>query len=156
MVKKTLRSREEELDLKTQLGQVLQEVRMVMPGIQALIGFQFIAVFNAGFRTQLTDGEQRIHLAAAGLVALAAALALAPAALHRQTHPEKASSRLIKISAAFLTTAMLPLALGVFLDFALLCRVILNSTPAAWILASIVLMVYLVLWYVVPSVLRER
>ena len=52
---------------------------MVLPGIQALFGFQLIAVFNERFR-QLSEGEQLIHFTAIMLVAIAIALIMTPAA----------------------------------------------------------------------------
>ena len=41
---------------------VLEEARMVLPGIQALFGFQLVAVFNQRFSTDLTNSEQIVHL----------------------------------------------------------------------------------------------
>jgi hypothetical protein len=38
--------RAEELTLTDAAGRLLDECRMVLPGIQALFGFQLIAVFN--------------------------------------------------------------------------------------------------------------
>ena len=43
---------------------------MVLPGIQALFGFQRIAVFNQGFDEKLTSGEQQLHFLALFLVAV--------------------------------------------------------------------------------------
>ena len=60
---------------------------MVLPGVQALFGFQLIAVFNTGFAEKLSHGEQRVHLLALALVAMAGALIMTPAAYHRQTSP---------------------------------------------------------------------
>jgi hypothetical protein len=57
--------------------------------VQALFGFQLIALFNSTFRERLTSSEQLIHLVAIGLVAMAVALVMAPAAYHRQTNLEK-------------------------------------------------------------------
>jgi Family of unknown function (DUF6328) len=71
---------------------------MVLLGVQALFGFQLIAVFNSAFRERLTSGEQLIHLVASGWVAMAVALVMAPAAYHRQTNPEEASERFIKLA----------------------------------------------------------
>src|SRR5690242_18672888 len=43
--------------------EAIEEARMVLPGIQALFGFQLIAVFNERFR-QLPQFEQTLHYAA--------------------------------------------------------------------------------------------
>ena len=79
--------RVEPLSLEKAATHFLEECRMVLPGVQALFGFQFVAVFNSAFSEKLTGGEQRLYLAALICVALSAALVMAPAALHRQTQP---------------------------------------------------------------------
>jgi hypothetical protein len=61
---------------------LLEECRMVLPGIQALFGFQLIAVFNAKF-WEMTHSHRVIHLVVIGLVAIAIALVMTPAAYHR-------------------------------------------------------------------------
>ena len=57
-------SKKEQLSLDSVARLLLEECRMVLPGIQALFGFQLIAVFNEGFSDKLTPGEQKLHLAA--------------------------------------------------------------------------------------------
>jgi hypothetical protein len=61
--------------------EAVEEARMV--GIQALFGFQLIAVFNESFR-RLDPGLQLLHFAAIVLVALSIALIMTPAAYHRR------------------------------------------------------------------------
>jgi hypothetical protein len=57
----------------------IEEARMMLPGIQALFGFQLIAVFNNRFM-EIPTFEQELHLSAALLVAVAIALIMTPAA----------------------------------------------------------------------------
>src|SRR5437660_5402055 len=77
----------EKLPLSKAVEFLLDECRMVLPGIQALLGFQFIVVFNPGFAQKLDVLGQRLHLLALALVALAVAIIMAPAAYNRQTKP---------------------------------------------------------------------
>ena len=56
---------------------------MVLPGIQALFGFQLIAVFSPGFSEKLSSGEQELHFVSIVLVVISVALVMAPAAIHR-------------------------------------------------------------------------
>jgi Family of unknown function (DUF6328) len=60
----------------------IEEAPMVLPGIQALFGFQLIAVFNERFK-ELTKDEQLIHFSATVLVTIAIAPIMASAACHR-------------------------------------------------------------------------
>ena len=53
--------------------EAIQEARIVLPGIQALFGFQLIAVFNERFK-ELTEDERLIHFSATMLIAIAIAL----------------------------------------------------------------------------------
>ena len=72
--------------LKDQAHSMHEEARMVLPGIQALFGFQLIAVFNRPF-FDLGDSDRALHLASLILVGIAIGLVMAPAAHHRLTAP---------------------------------------------------------------------
>jgi hypothetical protein len=65
------------------------------PGIQALFGFQLIAVFNQGFGEKLSRPEQLVPLVALVLTTLSMALVMTPAALHRMAEPKKVSERFL-------------------------------------------------------------
>ena len=77
-----MKNSKEALPLSEAVTHLLEECRMVLPGMQALFGFQLIAVFNTTFRESLSSSEKYLHLAAIGLIAVAVALVMAPAALH--------------------------------------------------------------------------
>jgi hypothetical protein len=72
------RDQVEALSLSKATQYLLEECRMVLPGIQALFGFQLIAVFNESFTEKLSMTEQIVHLCAIGLVTLAIALVMTP------------------------------------------------------------------------------
>lgn len=139
----------ESLPLPQAAQYLLDECRMVLPGIQALFGFQLIAVFNPRFEEILTRGEQRLHLLAIGLVAVAVALIMTPAAYHRQTNPRMVSEMFLAISSRIMLWSMWPLAVGLVLEFYLIARIILHNAlvPA---LAAVVLSAFLVLWFLLP------
>ena len=48
------------LSLSEAAQYLLDECRMVLPGIQALFGFQLIVVFNSGFDQKLSATEQHL------------------------------------------------------------------------------------------------
>lgn len=146
----------EELSLKDQLKHALEEARIVVPGIQALFGFQLIAVFNTRFDQDLSSSEQYLHLGATALSALAIALALAPASLHRQTEPGQVSQRLVKCSTAFLTASFVPLTFGVTADFYILSRLILKDGSLSLWFTLALLAIFVLLWFVYPQVQRRR
>src|SRR3954469_3730881 len=102
--------KKEPIKLDAAAAHLLEECRMVLPGIQALFGFQLIAVFNDGF-SQLSASQQTIHYIALFLVATSAALVMTPAAIHRQTQQRAVSERFVWLSSKLVLLGMLPLAL---------------------------------------------
>jgi hypothetical protein len=146
--------RVESLGLKDQLKDILEEARMVMPGLQALFGFQLIAVFNGDFRKVLNHAEQVAHLAAIGFTAVAVGLVLAPAAVHRQAEPDRVSDRLVHLASRLLTWSMIPLVAAVCLDLYLVSRVILDDPRFAAVIGSLGVLLYFGLWYLLPHARR--
>jgi len=133
---------------------LLEECRMVLPGIQALFGFQLIAVFNARFWDGLTQAHRTLHLAATALVAVSVALVMTPAAYHRQVLQESISRRFITIASRCLLLSMFPLLIGIALDLYLIADLILDSPAGALTLALALSIVYMALWFGLPRVVR--
>jgi hypothetical protein len=63
----------EPLSLDAAARHLLEECQMVLPGIQALFGFQLVAGLTQRFGEVLTDGDRRLHVAAVLFVVTAAA-----------------------------------------------------------------------------------
>jgi hypothetical protein len=150
--------KEEQEQLKNALQHALDEARMVLPGVQALFGFQLIAVFNQRFET-LDPLLQRMHLASLGLVAVAIALIMSPAAFHRQTHPHHVTDGLLRVTTRFINAALVPLMLGLALDLYLVAVMITASVPIAAAAAAAAVAGFGFLWFVFPHVSsagRER
>ena len=141
--------RPEQLSLSNAARFLLEECRMVLPGIQALLGFQLVAVFSSEFDRKLDMVDQRIHLVATFLVALAVVLVMTPAAYSRQAHPREVSEGFIRACTRLLLLGMFPLAVGVCLEFYLIAQAILHSTLSA-VLASVLFAMFVVFWIVLP------
>src|SRR6186997_1517628 len=117
----------EELQLSKAAEYLLDECRMVLPGIQALFGFQLVAVFNSAFEQKLSANEQRLHLLAIALIAIAVAIIMTPAALHRQKGPYEVTDTFVRVSSRLLLWSMAPLAVSISIDFYLVARVITHA-----------------------------
>src|SRR6185369_4850773 len=83
--------------LSDAISHLLAECRMVLPGIQALFGFQWIAFFNQRF-TDISHANQSLHLGATAIVAVSAAVLMTPAAYHRTARGGAISERFISLS----------------------------------------------------------
>ncbi|HEY2975311.1 MAG TPA: DUF6328 family protein [Pyrinomonadaceae bacterium] len=145
-----MKAPKEVLPLSEAVTHLLEECRMVLPGIQALFGFQLIVVFNSTFRESLSSTEQCFHLAAIGLVAMAVALVMTPVALHRQTTPQAATQDFLTVASRLLLLSMFPLMLGISLDFYLIARLILNNTLISLLLSTLLLILFSTLWFLFP------
>jgi hypothetical protein len=140
----------EKLPLAQAVEKLLEECRMVLPGLQALFGFQLIAVFNDAFSRRLGAFEQLAHLAAITLVAVAVALVMTPAAYHRQTRPGEVSAHFLRLSSQLLLFSMFPMAVAIGVDLYLIARLITERSDFAAAIALAVLAAYFGLWLILP------
>lgn len=146
----------EKLTLAEALTHLLEECRMVLPGVQALFGFQLIVVFNRSFFLHLTFVEQCLHLLALALVAIAGCLVMTPAALHRQCGPMEASERFLRVGGKLLLAAMVPLMFGIGLDFFLIAHMVLDEAEAAAVISVLLVGFLAGCWFVYPRIYRRR
>src|SRR5689334_15986695 len=96
------RSQDEPETLEKEVTHALEEARMVLPGVQALFGFQLIAVYSDRFDRALSPGQQRLHLFSVFLAALTVVLTMAPAAYHRQAEPHEISRSFVNLASRLL------------------------------------------------------
>jgi hypothetical protein len=146
----------EPLTLQEAVTHVFEECRMVLPGIQALFGFQMIAVFSNRFAEKLTSRQQQMHGIAILLVIVAIVLVMLPAALHRRAEPKSVSAGFLRVASAALLAGMLFLALALSLDVFVVIGVLWPHPRVALAGAIGTLMLCVLVWEVYPSVYRRR
>lgn len=139
--------------LKDQMRNILEEARMVLPGIQALFGFQAIAVFNDRFDA-LSVSARALHLAALISVVIAVALVMMPAAWHRIVEPHRVSATTVTMSSRLISSALLPLAIGLALDIYVVFVTVSDSVWLSGACAAITLLLLLLLWFGIPLARR--
>jgi len=137
-------------DLDDLVSHVLEEARMVLPGIQALLGFQLVAVFNNGFAERLSTTDQYIHLGAILLSINAVCFLLTPPALHRICQPDKISIEFVRTSSKFIRLGMLPLLLTTVLDLYVVSHLVTHDMTISLILALVVLAQFSYFWLIFP------
>ena len=149
MVDDETQEEREELPLARAAEYLLVECRTIVPGIQALFGFQLVSVFSQRFAEQLSRSEQLLHLVAIILVVIAMALIMTPAAYHRETGGREVTSTFLTISAKLVVASMVPLALALCLDFYLVARVVLGGFLVP-ILSVMLFITCITLWFGLP------
>jgi len=141
-------------DLHDRIEQMLTEARVVLPGAQALLGFQFVVTLSDAFQ-KLPPPDQTIHFLSLGAIALAIMLLIAPAAVHRLTFHGQDVERFHGTGSLLVTVALVPVAMGIAGDLYVILNLVLRDTAAAAALAGVLLLSLLALWYAVPLALRK-
>jgi len=135
--------------VETQVDQLLTEARVIIPGAQALLGFQLTVTLTHAFQ-ELPAEAKLAHAAALCCVGLAVVLLMAPASLHRISFGGEDDPQFVRLGSAFVIAAPIPLALGIALDTYVAAGRALQSDPGAIILALAALAVLGGLWYAYP------
>jgi uncharacterized oligopeptide transporter (OPT) family protein len=135
--------------------EVIDEARIVLPGIQALFGFQLIAVFNERFHS-LPSLEQDLHYAALILVAMAIAVIMTPAAYHRIVEQTTVSEFFIKLASWLIAAAMLPLMTAIALESYIVGVVLFGRGLASVVIAALLFCLFAGLWFALPLAMRRR
>lgn len=137
--------------MKDEMQNVLEEARMIIPGIQALFGFQTMAVFNERYESLPPSGVWT-HLIGLGLLALAMALLMAPASYHRLAERGRITREMIELSSFLITAGMLPLMLAISLDIYVVVLAAIDDMRAAICGALASLLISAILWFIFPIV----
>jgi Family of unknown function (DUF6328) len=147
--------KEEETALSARIEQMLTEARVIVPGAQALLGFQLAVTFTRAF-VEMPEAQKMVHAVALCCVAVAIVVLMATAAVHRVGFRGQDSTAFLRIGSAFVISAPLALALGLAGDMQVAIRQATGSETAAFVLATASLLLLLGLWYGVPLFLRRR
>jgi hypothetical protein len=146
------RDETEEERLDRNLGELLQELRVALPGVQVLFAFLLAVPFQQNF-TKISEFEKKIYFATLLLTALSAALLIAPSAYHRLTFRYQQKHRLVFISNRLAIAGLATLALAMTCAI-LLITDILFGTGATIVTTVIALTMFILLWAVLP--LKQR
>src|SRR6266511_3476571 len=134
--------------LDRELMELLQELRVVLPGVQVLLAFLLTAPFNQRF-ADLATRLKEAYFAAIACATVATVLLIAPSAHHRLRWREREKERLLQIAnrttlwgTVFLAAAIV-LALYVITD-------VLFATWLAALTAVLAAILFAWLWYALP------
>ena len=137
-----------------QLIELLNELRVALPGVQMLFGFMLAVPFTQPFGS-LTDRQQLLFYVAFLSTAAASICFITPASFHRITWQRGVKGRMLRISSGLTIagTVFLGVAIGCVVGF--LTSYLYNSLVAS-ILSAVALGAISILWYSIPLVLRRQ
>jgi hypothetical protein len=145
----------EQTGLHEKIDQMLTEARVILPGSQALLGFQLAIVLTQAFE-RLPPSVKVVHGAALLFVAVSIVLLMAPAAYHRIVYKGEDSQEFLRIGGRFVSFSTVPLALGLAADVFVVGTKIVPSQLASALVATGVLAMLLGLWHGLPWLVRWR
>jgi hypothetical protein len=153
--KTSMEEKETPTPLPARIDQMLTEARLILPGAQALLGFQLSVTLTRAFE-QLPASSRFLHVGALCCVALVVILLMTPAALHRISFQGEDSPTFFRMGSWFIIVAPVPLSLGIAGDLYVATSKASESALLGAALASIVFTILTVLWYGLPLYLRTR
>ena len=132
--------------LNRQLDQLLQELRVAMPGVQVLFGFLLAVPFQQRF-ARVTDFQKDVYFGTLLAAALASALFIAPTAYHRLMFQGGDKPRLVAMSSQLALAGLVALAVAMNGAILLVTDVLFDgATVVVTVMAAAVLFVGL--WFV--------
>lgn len=149
-----LRMEDKTQSLETRIEQALTELRVILPGAQALFGFQFTAVLTQSFQ-RLPPLSQAVHMVSLALVAVAVILLIAPVAYHRIASRGQAEEGVLRYAVRMMLPALGLLSLGLVGDCYVTLRRIVASPVLAITVSLLALLGFAALLYVVPLLARS-
>ena len=131
-----------------ELLELLNELRVALPGVQVLFAFLLTVPFSQRFGT-ITATQRAVYFAAFLGTAAASALLIAPTAIHRMQWRERDKEALLKISNVLAIAGTLCLAVAIVCVTFVITDVIYGGalTP---LVTGIAAGVFALLWFVLP------
>jgi hypothetical protein len=139
--------------LPVKIDQLLTEARLIIPGAQALLGFQLTVTLTKAF-SELPTESKLIHATALCCLGLAVLFLMAPASLHRIAFDGEDDPQFLKVASWFVIAAPLPLAFAIGLDTYVAAGRAVQSNLIAVVLAGFALAALLGAWYGYPLLRR--
>lgn len=143
-------SEEERLDRN--LGELLQELRVALPGVQVLFAFLLTVPFQQGF-AKITPFQEKVYFVCLVLTAVSASLLISPTSYHRMTFRKKQKDHLLFLANKFAIAGLACLALAMT-GVLMLVTDLLFGALATGLATGLAVALFALLWFALP--LRRR
>jgi cation transport ATPase len=142
----------EELD--QEWGELVEEHRLAMPGVQVLFAFLLILPFQNRFE-QLTENQTYVYYSAMLCATFAIVLLIAPTAAHRIRWRAQDKEALLRMATQAAIAATVFIAAAMTASVWLITDVLFGE-PATVIVSAVVAAAFGVFWYVIPLYRRFK
>jgi hypothetical protein len=135
-----------------QMMELLNELRVALPGVQFLLAFLLTVPFAQGFE-RVTDTQKRLFYAALMATAISTILLIAPSATHRLRFHQSDRAFIIEAANKYLIAALVALAVAIILAIAVVTDFLWDGW-VVWAFPAVLAALILAIWFVRPLVRR--
>jgi hypothetical protein len=128
--------------------ELLNELRVTLPGVQVLFAFLLVVPFQQGFGA-LSDLQRGVYLFALLATTVSTILLMTPASYHRLRFRAGDKLRMLFISNRLVIAGMACLALAITASVYLIAELMLGAVGGA-VVAVVSLLFFGIFWYAVP------
>jgi hypothetical protein len=137
-----------------QMMELLNELRVAMPGVQVLFGFLLTVPFQQRFRT-VTDFQETVYFVTLIAAATATAFLIAPSAYHRLLLEQHDKPNIIHIGTGQMIAGLCALAVAMNGAVLLVTDVLFEAGTVTVTVVALATL-YVTLWFVFPLVRRAQ
>jgi hypothetical protein len=148
------RDETEEERLDRNLSELLQELRVALPGVQVLFAFLLAVPFQQGFE-KITSFQKDVYFGTLICTAIAAVMLISPSAYHRVTFRYQQKRRLVFYANRFSITGLVFLALAMTGAIMLVTDVLFGTT-ATVVTTALAALAFGFFWFALPLQRRLR
>ena len=135
-----------------QMLELLNELRVALPGVQILFAFLLTVPFAQGFR-RVTETQKNLYYATLMATCAATICLIAPSATHRLRFHKRDRAYLIETANSYLIAGLAFLAIAIVLALILISDFLYNGV-VVWLAPLLLALLLLGLWFVRPLVRR--
>jgi len=137
-----------------QMIELLNELRVALPGVQFLFAFLLTVPFAQGFQ-RTTPFQRDLFYATLIATAFSTVCLIAPTATHRLRFHKNDRAYIIESASTFLIAGLVFLSMAILGAIALITDYLFDSV-AVWILPAVVGVALVVTWFVRPLLRGDR
>jgi hypothetical protein len=137
------------------LSELLEELRILLPGTTTLTAFLIILPFNSDF-AEVRDEQKVVYLVTFLCAVLSLILFTAPAVHHRLQRPLRDREGFKNTATRLMILGLVPLSLTVTLATQLVISATVSTRWFAWAVAGVIGGLILLLWWLMPRLTRHE
>jgi hypothetical protein len=134
------------------LLELLNELRVALPGVQVLFAFLLVVPFNTGFE-RVTEFQKDVYVVTLVTTALAAACLIAPSAHHRVQFRRQDKEFVVTTGSRFALAGLVLIALSMCGTILLVTSFLFDDLLGG-IVAGVLAVIFLGVWFLIPLARR--